>query len=516
MSRGDHHILKSVLLLLAASGLAFGVTLTLRELFPSLGVKVFNPLSDLFPTPGGEVAQRVDTTPEDPLLAEAMRRDSLEREEAESAADTLQVDSVMEPTSAGLLPAGLIDYSGGSALTRLREVLTEAGDQPVNVAFLGDSFIEGDILVEHFREALQARYGGGGVGYVPLTSVTARFRQTIKHSFSGAWEDDNALKHPHGSHFLITGSYQQAVGEAGVSYENRQPVDQATLLYTSEDSLRISSTVNGDAPTEILLPSTGGSLHRVKVGRQVATLRLDFPKAEGSRLYGICMDGDKGVRVDNMSLRGSSGLQLGAVSPSLSEDLHRIRPYHLIVLSYGLNVVSPKDTRYEYGYYFRGMDRALTGLHEIYPEAIFLIISISDRGQRIDGEVYTLPGVPRMVEIQERLAKKYHALFFNTYGTIRSMGGIRSFVSKGWAAKDYTHLSSAGGREISKRLVQELIESPIDQVTRQVAESPIEESLPPTKGKGAERVKAKSDTLKQRSSSPTKLSQESTAQKDSI
>lgn len=516
MSRGDHQILKSVLLLLAASGLAFGVTLTLRELFPSIGVKVFNPLSDLFPTPGGEVAQGADTPLEDPLLAEAMRRDSLEREEAEVTADTLQVDSVMEPISAGLLPAGLIDYSDGSALTRLRETLTQAGDHQVNVAFLGDSFIEGDILVEHFREALQARYGGGGVGYVPLTSVTARFRQTIKHRFSGSWEDDNALKHPRGNHFLITGSYQQAVGEAEVSYENRQPVDQATLLYTSEDSLLISSTVNGDAPTQILLPSTGGRLHSVKVGRQVSSLRLDFSKAESSRLYGICMDGDRGVRVDNMSLRGSSGLQLGAVSLSLSEDLHRIRPYHLIVLSYGLNVVSPKDVHNDYGYYYKGMDRVLSCLHDIYPEAIFLIISISDRGQKYDGEVYTLPGVPRMVEIQERLAKKYHALFFNTYGTIRSMGGIRSFVSKGWAAKDYTHLSSAGGREISKRLVQDLVESPIDQVTRQVAEAPLEESLLPTKGKGAKCAEAKSDTLKQQSSSPTTFPQEGTAKKDSI
>ena len=177
MSRGDHQILKSVLLLLAASGLAFGVTFTLRELFPSPGVKVFNPLSDLFPTPGGEVAQGVDTPPEDPLLAEAMRRDSLERLESEAteeATDTLEVDSVVKRTAAGLIPIGLTDYSGGTALTRLREILAEAGDQPVNVAFLGDSFIEGDILVEHFREALQTRFGGGGVGYVPLTSVTAR------------------------------------------------------------------------------------------------------------------------------------------------------------------------------------------------------------------------------------------------------------------------------------------------------------------------------------------------------
>ncbi|MDD7467987.1 MAG: hypothetical protein SPI16_00130 [Porphyromonas sp.] len=516
MSRGDHQILKSVLLLLAASGLAFGVTFTLRELFPSLGVKVFNPLSDLFPTPGGEVAQGVDTPPEDPLLAEAMRRDSLERLESEATeevTDTLQVDSVVMRTAAGLIPIGLTDYSGGTALTRLREILAAAGDQPVNVAFLGDSFIEGDILVEHFREALQARYGGGGVGYVPLTSVTARFRQTIKHRFSGSWVDDNALKHPRGSHFLITGSYQQSVGEAEVSYENRHPVDRATLLYSSEDSLLLSATVNGGTPTEVSLPPTGDNLRSVKMGGQVSSLRLDLPQSEGTRLYGVCMDGDKGVRVDNMSLRGSSGLQLGSVSPTLSSDLHSIRPYHLIVLAYGLNVVSPKDLHNDYGYYYKGMDRVLSRLHEIYPEAIFLILSISDRGQMYDGEVYTLPGVPRMVEVQERLAKRYHALFFNTYGTIRSMGGIRSFVSKGWAAKDYTHLSSAGGRELSKRLVQGLVETPIEQLTRQEAETPLEEALLPTQAVREEQTTITADTLKQ-DKNPT--TQESTAEKDSI
>ena len=325
--------------------------------------------------------------------------------------------------------------------------------------------------------------------------------------------DDNALKHPRGSHFLITGSYQQAVGEAEVSYENKRPVDRATLLYSSEDSLLISATVNGGTPTEVPLPPTGDNLRSVKMGGQVSSLRLDLPQSEGTRLYGVCMDGDRGVRVDNMSLRGSSGLQLGSVSPTLSSDLHSIRPYHLIVLAYGLNVVSPKDLHNDYGYYYKGMDRVLSRLHEIYPEAIFLILSISDRGQMYDGEVYTLPGVPRMVEVQERLAKRYHALFFNTYGTIRSMGGIRSFVSKGWAAKDYTHLSTAGGRELSKRLVQDLVESPVDQLIGQEAETPLEESLLPTQAVREQQATITADTLKQdkRSTAP-----ESTAEKDSI
>ena len=37
--------------------------------------------------------------------------------------------------------------------------------RPVRVAFLGDSFIEGDILTADFRERMQARFGGRGVGF---------------------------------------------------------------------------------------------------------------------------------------------------------------------------------------------------------------------------------------------------------------------------------------------------------------------------------------------------------------
>ena len=38
--------------------------------------------------------------------------------------------------------------------------------RPVRVAYYGDSFIEGDILVSDLRELMQARYGGYGVGWI--------------------------------------------------------------------------------------------------------------------------------------------------------------------------------------------------------------------------------------------------------------------------------------------------------------------------------------------------------------
>ena len=38
--------------------------------------------------------------------------------------------------------------------------------EEVRIAFLGDSFVEGDILTSDLREALQAKFGGRGVGFV--------------------------------------------------------------------------------------------------------------------------------------------------------------------------------------------------------------------------------------------------------------------------------------------------------------------------------------------------------------
>jgi len=47
----------------------------------------------------------------------------------------------------------------------------------VRIAWYGDSFSEGDILVSDLRDTLQSLYGGNGVGFVPITSEIAGFRR---------------------------------------------------------------------------------------------------------------------------------------------------------------------------------------------------------------------------------------------------------------------------------------------------------------------------------------------------
>ena len=178
---------------------------------------------------------------------------------------------------------------------------------------------------------------------------------------------------------------------------------------------------------------------------------------DGTRFYGVCFDGMTGISVDNYSLRGSSGTKLIAVSSALTSQLSRFRPYDLIILSYGLNVLSPKDNNDSYEWYYDAMAKSIEHIQQLYPHATILLMSLSDRATLHEGEIHPLNGVARVLRIQHRLAQRYGLLFWNTHEAMASLGGIKGFVDKGWAAKDYTHISMAGGTQLAKLLTADLI-----------------------------------------------------------
>ena len=87
------------------------------------------------------------------------------------------------------------DYSAGhTGLQRFFSSLNkrEQLNRPVRIAFLGDSFIEGDILVGDFRALMQRQFGGRGVGFVQIASVAAMYLPTVEIKESG-WSTTSIL-----------------------------------------------------------------------------------------------------------------------------------------------------------------------------------------------------------------------------------------------------------------------------------------------------------------------------------
>lgn len=449
-----NHLYRSFGLLIVGGLLAYG----LSELLVSVGsiagyrVKEFNPLSDLLDTTAAQSSETLSIP--------------LQISDDTTAQSLLPVDSThSEVVTADTLPPlelseRLMDYSEGQrALRHLRATLREGHSRAVRIAFVGDSFIEGDILVDPFRKALQQTYGGGGVGYVPLTSPVARFRQSIQQRFEGAWQETSANKSKSRTLFTLAETFATATATASTSYKLKSAADRVTLHYVSDTiPVAISYSINGGDQQRVELPASYGALTEYTFPHgAVKQLELATEGSYGARFYGVCFDGATGVAVDNYSLRGSSGAKLNAVSSALTAQLSRFRPYDLIILSYGLNVVSAQDNDDSYDWYYTAMAKSIEHIQQLYPNATILLMSLSDRATLREGEIHPLNGVARVLRLQHRLAQRYGLLFWNTHEAMASLGGIKGFVDKGWAAKDYTHISMAGGRQLAKLLTADLI-----------------------------------------------------------
>ncbi|WP_308593541.1 hypothetical protein [uncultured Porphyromonas sp.] len=448
-----NHLYRSFGLLLIGGLLAYGLSELLVALGPIAGYqfKEFNPLSDLLDTTANQSYETLSIplqTANDTTATELHSTDS-----TNSKGVTTDTLTPLE------LSSRLMDYSEGqSALRHLRAALREGRSRSVRIAFVGDSFIEGDILVAPFRQALQQRYGGKGVGYVPLTSTVARFRQSIQQRFEGAWQQTLASKSNSRTLFTLSETFATATASASTSYKLTN-ADRVTLHYVS-DTIPVAITygINGGERQHVELPASHGALAEYTFPHgAVKQFELATGGGDGTRFYGVCFDGMTGISVDNYSLRGSSGTKLTAVSSALTSQLSRFRPYDLIILSYGLNVLSPKDNNDSYEWYYDAMAKSIEHIQQLYPHATILLMSLSDRATLHEGEIHPLNGVARVLRIQHRLAQRYGLLFWNTHEAMASLGGIKGFVDKGWAAKDYTHISMAGGTQLAKLLTADLI-----------------------------------------------------------
>lgn len=356
------------------------------------------------------------------------------------------------------------DYSVGHVgLHRFFAALRDRADlgRPVRVAFLGDSFIEGDILVADFRSALQQRFGGRGVGFVPITSVAAQYRPTVKIASEG-WKTWSMLTKPDSLPYTLSGmTFEAEAGEPTVTLEaaNRYPeLDSASclkLIYERNVATRLCLTVNGRTDSLMTALPPTDSVRQYVYNGPVHKAEMRFRNTEGFRALGVVMEDSVGVSVDNYSLRGNSGMLLEQLDSASCRALNRIHTYDLIVLQYGLNIAN--DSILQYGWYGRRMEKAIRKVRQCFPTADVLLMGVSDRSRVENGTFCTMPSVLALLHAQRQTAKRAGILFWNTFGAMGGNNSMVRYVEKNWASKDYTHLGFGGGRELARVLVEAIL-----------------------------------------------------------
>lgn len=356
------------------------------------------------------------------------------------------------------------DYSGEEKiLSHFYDAIQNADVDQIRIGFFGDSFIEGDIISASLRDTLQKTFGGNGVGLVPLATEVSGFRKSIKHTFNN-WNVHSLLNSTDaGIPIGISGYAYTPELNNTVSYKpGKTPLQEKfrtmKLFYQNTGSATIHYSINDEPELNAKLEKSNNIKSFTLTHPGMQSIEFRIAPADSIVVFGVSIENNRGIYVDNFSMRRNSGVALSKLSPSMLKQFNHYLNYKLIILQYGLNVASEKDST-NYGWYTGKMIKIIKDLKEVFPETSFLLLSVSDRGVNKDGKIVTMDGIPKMRDMQREIARKSGIAFWDMF---EAMGGKNSIVNytesePPLASKDYTHLTHLGGNIIGRKLADALL-----------------------------------------------------------
>ena len=375
------------------------------------------------------------------------------------------------------------DTLAESRFTRFVERL--ANGENVRIAFMGDSFIEGDILTSDLRAELQEIFGGRGVGFVACDIPFATVRNTVKRTSTG-WSSYSVMKSKAAPEalrdkFFVSGYIANGGRGATTKWQSTShfptldSCTRARVVLLSRDSSRVEVAVN-DTLTHEFAIAGDERVREIYVEAPLESLRLKV--LEGSVLcYGASLEGNGGVVVDNFSVRSNNGHAIFGTGAQINRQVDEMLGYDLVVLQYGLNIMQPGQRQFSK---YRDQLRDMIAYAErCFPNAAILVLGVSDRWVKNEesGSYEPIGSVDAMTSYQRAAADSCGVAFWNTSKAMMALGGMPRFVSNGWAAKDYTHINFRGGSRVAAALAAAIRQPVYELLAEQEAEEARIEAL---------------------------------------
>jgi len=232
----------------------------------------------------------------------------------------------------------------------------------------------------------------------------------------------------------------------------------AKIFYESDKYSALTFSLN-ELPGEKVDLEFSARLNQYKLpGSGFNSVKLAFHDIDSLRVYGVALEDSVGVSVDNFSMRSNPGTGLLLVGGERMKQFDSLRNYKLVVLQYGLNVISENDSS-GYLWYMDRMVRLINRMKENFGNCGFLLLSVGDRCSNQNGKIATMPDVKVMRDIQRRIAQQSGIAFWDMFAAMGGENSIKRYTESQppLAAKDYTHLTFRGGRKIAKKLADALL-----------------------------------------------------------
>lgn len=327
----------------------------------------------------------------------------------------------------------------------------------LRILHYGDSQIENDRMTALLRNRLQQVFGGSGCGMVPAIPLyhgNPTFRQkyggewirytgfgrrdkTIEHSSYGMMACFTAVPMPKADALPYL-EFNFLSGRRASAFSN-----MTIYLHSYVEGGMISVHYN-DTITDTIAPLTDGYQELAQqLDFEADKVRLEFDLPQGGRVYGISFDPDAGIQMDNIAMRGSSGLEFSRSDPVVLDTMLEAVDPGLIIMQFGGNVV-PYISNYDY--YRRRFTRELNYLRSLSPGSAVLVIGPGDMSTKENGRLVTYNALEPVRDALRDAAHETGCAFWDMYSAMGGRNSIQNFVlaNPPLASPDYIHFTPKG------------------------------------------------------------------------
>ncbi|MBN2484588.1 MAG: hypothetical protein JXB34_01310 [Bacteroidales bacterium] len=352
----------------------------------------------------------------------------------------------------------------------------------VRIVHYGDSQIEGDRITSFLRNKLQKKFGGKGVGLIPARQVYD-FKFSVFHNASENWnrytlygKTDTLIKHKRYGLLASFNSFTPqpcdsspknripeyawiSVQQSPYSYGNTKSFEQCRVFYGYNKQPFTANLIVGGQLADSGTYQPADRLKQIKwsFDSPVSEIKIELKGKHSPELYCIALDGENGVAVDNVAMRGCAGTVFTKMDPGLFSSLVEKLDVKLMILQFGGNIVP--NIRSNYSFYERWFYSQLNYIRTYAPQVQIIVIGVSDMSVKKGDTYTTYPNLELVRDALKNATFRANAIYWDMY---EAMGGKNSmpswvFAKPPLASPDFVHFNPKGAQIIANMFYNALM-----------------------------------------------------------
>jgi lysophospholipase L1-like esterase len=363
----------------------------------------------------------------------------------------------------------------------------DAPKKVVRIAHYGDSQIEGDRISSNLRAKFVREFGGEGVGFIPFDDIAecVTYTRTSSKNWKRFTVFHDKLKKGNfglsGMSFIYMKHGNEEIPEVtdeSITEDNTEKVEESDNTTTLNISLRNPYTRlavqygNAESPCKVTVCKRGKkevlgktvlqsneeyNEQEIPLSSAERQLSLTF-KGKSPVFYGLTVDGDNGVQVDNYGIRGHSGNGLMKINNLLLTKEIAQSNTRLLILQFGANTIPYVKDGKTLNYIAQEFSKLFKKFKGANRNISILVIGVGDMATRIEGEYTSYPMIPQIRDVLKKSALDAGCAYFDLYEYMGGKDAILSWSKKGLASKD-GHFSPQGQEIVADEIFKILLDN---------------------------------------------------------